>query len=287
MAGVGKFRLAALLTISMAGASVAGENPGSATIEPPDKAKVVRLAVVITPYSSGLLDYLLPDFEQQSGYSVKVYSGNNVYDRARAGEADIVISHYGKNGISSFVLDGYGSWPKMVFSNQSALIGHKSDPANVRGLKSVAEALNQIATSQAPFVHNNSRSVAYLTETMLESIGQPERGGWFRDEGRSNAATAMLAEELRGYFIWGAVPFLRFVQQHDSSELEILVAEDPGLQRIMAATLVSEQKIQGINSAGAKALLAYLLAPATQAKIAAFREPGIDLQLWWPAGRDN
>lgn len=288
MARVDKFGLAVLLVILMARASVAGENSAQATsdnmAEPRD---VVRLAVVNTPVSSGLLAYLLPDFERQSGYNVKVYNGNDVYDRARAGEADIVISHYGKKGISSFVLEGYGEWPKMVFSNQSALIGHRSDPAKVRGLRSTAAALQRIAASDATFIHNNSPAVTYLTNIALATIGQPDKAGWFRDEGWRNASAAVLAEENKGYFIWGAVPFLRYLRQHESSELEILVADDPALQRVMAAIVVSDQKLEGINSAGAEALLEYLLAPATQAKIAAFRMPGIDLQLWWPAGRDN
>lgn len=268
------FSLIALLAIVLAGEAVADE-------------REVRLAVVNTPYFSGLLADLLPAFEQQSGYRVKIYHGNDVYERARAGEADIVISHYGKDPIDAFVLEGYGTWPKMVFANQSALIGHRSDPAGVRGLRSTAEALQRIAAAQATFIHNDSPAVSYLTEVALESIGQPDRAGWFRDAGRRNAAAAMLAEETRGYFIWGAVPFLRYLRQHESSELEILVADDPALQRIMAATLVNDRKLDGINSAGAKALLEYLLDPATQAKIAAFRTPGFDQQLWWPAGRNN
>ena len=31
----------------------------------------------------------------------------------------------------------------------------------------------------------------------------------------------------------------------------------------------------------------YLLAPSTQARIRAFRLPGIDQQIWWPAGWNN
>ena len=288
MARVDKFSLAVLLAMLVARSSVAGEHSPQATTDHAMETRgEVRLAVVNTPVSSGLLAYLLPDFEQQSGYSVKVYGGNDVYDRARAGEADIVISHYGKEPISSFVQEGYGEWPKMVFSNQSALIGHRSDPAKVRGLTSTAEALQRIAASQSVFIHNNSPAVSYLTDVALATIGQPDKAGWFRDEGWRNASAAALAEEHRGYFIWGAVPFLRYLRQHESSELEILVADDPALQRVMAAIVVSDQKLDRVNSAGADALLEYLLAPATQAKIAAFRMPGIDMQLWWPAGRDN
>jgi len=279
--------LLALLAVFAAGDGFAGQGQRASTASPAAQGNVVRLAVVNTPYSSGLLADLLPDFEKQSGYRVTVYSDNDVYARARAGEADIVISHYGKEPIESFVLEGYGEWPELVFSNQSALIGHRSDPANVRGLRTTAEALRRIADARATFIHNDSPAVSYLTDVALATIGQPDRTGWFRDEGWRNAAAAASAEEHRGYFIWGAVPFLRYAGQHKSSELEILVADDPALQRIMAATIVSEKKLPGTNSAGAEALLEYLLAPATQARIAAFRMPGSDLQLWWPAGRNN
>jgi hypothetical protein len=33
--------------------------------------------------------------------------------------------------------------------------------------------------------------------------------------------------------------------------------------------------------------LQFLLTPATQVQIRAFQVPGVDQQLWWPAGRNN
>ena len=55
----------------------------------------------------------------------------------------------------------------------------------------------------------------------------------------------------------------------------------------MVATVVQPDKVPGVNADGARRLLDYLLSPQVQAKIAAFRAPGSDLQLWWPAGRNN
>jgi ABC-type tungstate transport system permease subunit len=55
----------------------------------------------------------------------------------------------------------------------------------------------------------------------------------------------------------------------------------------MATIVVSPAKFPGVNAEGARALESYLLLPATQASIAAFREPGLDRQTWWPAGLDN
>ena len=279
MKGHGLLWLASLLTIC----AFAG-NAGAA--ETGDK-NVVRLAVVNTPQFSGLLDSLLPDFERQTGITVDVYSSSDVYRKARSGQADLVISHYGKKGVERFVMDGFGAWPRIVFANQAVLIGHRSDPAKGRGLTSVAEALERIAAVKAPFVHNDIPGIDYLTEIALESAGQPDRSGWFIDDGQVKAAAILLAEENKGYVIWGAFPFLRFDSERASSELEILVAEDPSLQRIMAAIVVKPDKVPGVNADGARALVDYLLSPRVQAKIAAFRTPGSDLQLWWPAGRNN
>ena len=279
MKGHGLLWLASLLAIC----AFAG-NAGAA--ETGDK-NVVRLAVVNTPQFSGLLDDVLPDFERQTGITVVVYSGSDVYRKARSGQADLVISHYGKKGVERFVMDGFGAWPRIVFANQAVLIGHRSDPAKVLGLTSVAEALERIAAVKAPFVHNDIPGIDYLTEIALESAGQPDRSGWFIDDGHVKAAAILLAEEKKGYVIWGAFPFLRFDSERASSELEILVAEDPSLQRIMAAIVVKPDKVPGVNADGARALVDYLLSPRVQAKIAAFRSPGSDLQLWWPAGRNN
>ena len=259
----------------------------AAAAETSADSKVVRLAVVNTPQFSGLIESLLPEFEQQQGIEVEVYSGNDVYVKARAGKADIVISHYGKKDVEPFVLGGYGRWPKMVFANQAVLLGHTSDPAGVRGAKTVAEAMARIAAAKAPFIHNDLSGVGYLTEVAMETIGQPDRTGWFIDSGHVKEAAILMADEKKGYVIWGAFPALRFNEQRDESTLEILVSDDPALQRVMAAVIVNPEKVPGVNTKGAEALLAYLLSPRTQARIAAFRTPGSDRQLWWPAGRDN
>jgi tungstate transport system substrate-binding protein len=248
--------------------------------------KVVRLAVVNTPQFSGLIAALVAGFEATSGYHVEVYSGSDVYDRARAGEADIVISHYGKPPVERFVLDGYGAWPRTLFSNQAAIIGPKSDPAHIRGMTSAIEAFGQIAKAKVPFIANDLPGVTYLTNILWEASGEPDKGGWYLETGVSKGQAVAFAEEKQGYVIFGALPFLRYKSKHNS-EMEVLVSADPILQRVMASVLVNADKVPGVNTEGALALQRYLLEPKAQASIAAFRSPGSDLQLWWPAGRNN
>jgi len=89
-----------------------------------EQHKTVRLLTVKTPWDSGLLGVLLEDFTDRSGYDVRVQTGDEtLYDLARAGEADVVISHYGHKGVRSFMDEGFGDWPTTVFANQPALVG--------------------------------------------------------------------------------------------------------------------------------------------------------------------
>jgi len=271
-----KFTTWLLLIVSFSAYSTAQSN----TLE----SKTVQLAVVNTPHDSGLLNYLLKDFEIESGINVDIYSGSDVYQRARNGKADIVISHYGKAGLSEFVLDELGSWPKMVFSNQAALIGPTDDPANVSSTSSIAVALELIAASGNILIANNNEGLMAIIETA--QINPKDHSAWFKDTGLAKGQAIKAAERDKAYVLWGAIPFLKFKQKHNSS-LTLLLTEDPSLQRIMAITRVNPEHFSDINSEAAKRLEDYLLSHQTQAKIKTFRVEGYEGQLWWPAARHN
>jgi len=51
--------------------------------------------------------------------------------------------------------------------------------------------------------------------------------------------------------------------------------------------VVNPTKVRGVYVDGANAFQNYMIAPATQAQIRAFRYPDFDQQAWWPAGRHN
>ena len=254
--------------------------------ETSNSTKPLRLGVVNTPKMSGLIDALIADFKAKSGTEVALYSGADVYEHARNGEADLVISHYGKAGAEPFVLEGFGLWPKTVFSNQLVIVGPKSDPAGIKGMTSAPEAFAKIANAKAPFAVNALHGIAYISDILWQQAGSPPKGEWYLDPGVAKGQAMKFAEEKQAYTVWGALPFLRFKEKH-ASELEIMVSKDPSLQRIMVAIVVNPQKITGANRAAAEAFTKFLLTPGTQAKIAAFRSAGSDLQLWWPAGRHN
>ena len=252
---------------------------------PIPQSSTVRLALVNVP--DEILKPMLPDFQKQTGIKAEiVYTGSNPYSVAREGKADLVISHYGHEGVEPFITEGLGMWPHPVFANQMALLGPPSDPAHIRGLTNAAEAFRRIAESKSPFMANNGTGAKYLEEILWLSAGIQEKGSWYLNLKSEGRAAAQDAAQKGAYVLFGLPPFLR-IKRQGPIDLTPLVVGDPIFQRIMVSIIVNPKKIAGANVDGAKAFQEFLIAPVTQARIRAFRYPDFDQQGWWPAGRHN
>lgn len=275
----------------------------------------VRLAVVPSPDETGLIRSLLPDFERESGYRVDVYAGEDLFDVARAGRADLVIAHYGHNGTEAFMAQGLGLWPRAVFGNQIAIVGPTGDPAHIAGLQEAGEALRRIAASgsRSRFVSNNSAIMKYLETVLWEAAGRPPKDSWYVESRSSEAGGLALAARLKAYYIFALPPFVRWQQEcvagagqdnvgrqrpggleqpasaSDAAacDMEALMLAGPMPHRIMVAIVVNPQRLPAINLAGATALQQYLLRPSVQARIQTFRDPRSQHQMWWAAGLHN
>jgi ABC-type tungstate transport system permease subunit len=106
---------------------------------------------------------------------VEIYAGTqDVYQRARNGKADMVLSHYGFSEVESFVTEGFGLWPRLVFANQAALLGPPGDPAHIRGLADAVEGFRRIAQTKSPFLINNDPTVKYIAEVLWQGADRPQ-----------------------------------------------------------------------------------------------------------------
>jgi tungstate transport system substrate-binding protein len=249
------------------------------------QTRAVRLAMVNVP--DDVVRPLMPEFKNQFGQQAEiVYTGNDPFAVARDGKADLVIAHYGHEGVAPFVTGGFGLWPHAVFANQIALMGPPSDPAHVRGLADAAEAMRRIAATHSRFIVNNSAGNRYVEDILWTRAGNPVKGDWYLDRHSQGPQAARDASEEGAYTLWGVPPFLRLKRQSPLN-LDPLVTADSIFQRIMVAVVVNSQKVGGVNDAGAEAFQNFLLAPSTQARISAFRYHDLDQQVWWPAGRHN
>jgi tungstate transport system substrate-binding protein len=182
--------------------------------------------------------------------------------------------------------EGFGEFPRLVFSSPGTLLGPAADPAAIRGSTDVVDAFARIARAGATFVVNDQDGLRYVAEVARAAAGLA-RNERYVDRGTRGPDALRAAVQLGGYTMWGLMPFLRMKQQQPQLALEALFTRDQLLKSVMITTAVNGQKVPGVNSAGARALQQFLVEPATQAKVRTFRMEGFADQVWWPAAHDN
>ena len=115
--------------------------------------KSIVVASTTSTQDSGLFEYLLPLYKQKTGVTVKVVSQGTgqALDTGRRGDADVVFVH-AKSAEEKFLAEGQGVKRFPVMYNDFVLIGPKSDPAGIKGMKDVGQAFKTIKDKQAAFI---------------------------------------------------------------------------------------------------------------------------------------
>jgi tungstate transport system substrate-binding protein len=130
--------------------------------------KVLKMSTTTSTQSSGLLDILLPAFEHETGIKVKVIAkgtGAAIRD-GQDGNVDLIFVHaIGRE--KAFVESGFGTKRYPVMHNDFVLLGPASDPAAIKGEKSVAAAFAKIADKKAMFVSRGDDSGTHTKEQAL------------------------------------------------------------------------------------------------------------------------
>ena len=226
------------------------------------------LATTTSVRDAGLLDLLLPPFEQRTGLRVKVIAvgSGQAMELGRRGEADLLIVH-DSVGEVAFMAAGFGAERLPLMRNWFVLVGPRDDPAAVRG-RTAVEAMRAIARTGSLFVSRADRSGTNVKEDRLWDLAGvvPERA-WCRESGQGMSATLQIASELGAYTLTDIGTLL----SHKSPlALEILVEGDTVLANPYHILLPDPGRFPWLNVGGGRQLADYLLAPATQDAIDAF-----------------
>ncbi|HEX9581548.1 MAG TPA: substrate-binding domain-containing protein [Gemmatimonadales bacterium] len=240
------------------------------------------LATTTSVRDAGLLDILLPPFEQSRGWGVKVLAvgSGQAMEIGRRGEADLLILH-DPAGEMEFVQEGYGLERRLLMRNEFVVLGPGTDPAGIKGATRAADAFRALAARGSRFVSRGDRSGTHVKEAAVWSAaGVAPRGRWYLEAGQGMGQTLQIANELRAYTLSDLGTFLA----HKSPlELEIMVEGDTALANPYHVILVSADRFPWVERTGARALRDYLLDPETQRRIGEFRRAEFGRQLFVPA----
>jgi tungstate transport system substrate-binding protein len=275
-------RLLAILPIVLLLLAACAQKP---TAMPPTATvpavKDIILATTTSTQDSGLLDVLVPAFEKQSGYTVKVVAvgSGQALKMGEEGNADVLLVH-SPSSEKTFMDKGLGSERHLVMHNDFIIVGPTADPAGIKGNGSAVEAFNKIAAATAPFISRGDNSGTNTMELSLwKKAGITPEGSWYQESGQGMGATLKIASEKGAYTLTDRATYLA---NKPSLGLDILVEGDKTLLNVYHVILVNPSKWPKINVAGARAFADYLVSPEGQKLIGDFGKDKYSQPLFTP-----
>ncbi len=257
---------------------IAGILVSSASCSDESRSALV-LGVPTTVQDSGLLDVLLPAFQQAyPNYELRFVaagSGELLALGAR-GDLDVVITHAPRDELE-FMQAGHGIERRRLMENDFVIVGPASDPADIRGMSDAPAALARIAEEDAAFYSRGDESGTHRKELDLRrSVGIPAGGTGYSEVGEGMESLLRAASEKGAYALSDRATYLNL---RAALELEILVESDPRLRNVYSVTLVAEPR----NPGAARAFIGWITAEEGQRIIGAYGRERFDAPLYHPA----
>ena len=229
----------------------------------------IIFATTTSTQDTGLLDVLVPRFEEQSGVEVKVITvGTGAALRMSAsGDADVALVH-APEAEKVFVDSGDLVEGQRVMYNTFVVAGPLEDPAGVGGRKSLPDVMRAIAKT-GMFISRGDDSGTHKKELALWTAAGVDPKTVKREEtGQGMGATLNVADQKRAYVLTDKATYLALRKR---LTLAILFEGDADLRNIYTIYVVNPTKHPKVKGAAARDFAAYWVSSEVQAIIGEFR----------------
>ena len=241
----------------------------------------IVMASTTSTEQSGLFKHLLPAFKEASGIDVRVVAlgTGQALDMGRRGDADIVFVH-DQVAEEKFVADGWGLKRLPVMYNDFVLVGPAGDPAKVAG-KDIVAALQKVASSGAVFISRGDKSGTHAAELRYWKRANVDmaaaKPAGYRECGCGMGPALNMGSSTNAYVLTDRGTWLSFKNR---GELRILVEGDNALFNQYGVMVVNPAKHPHVKQALAQQFADWVVSPAGQGSIAAYKIGGE--QLFFP-----
>ena len=249
----------------------------------------IMLASTIGPIDAGIVGTLEDSFEKETGIRVRhVGAGTGeALKIAEKGSIDLVMVH-ARSLEEKFVAAGFGTERIPFMYNDFVIVGPSSDPAGVRGMKSAAAALKQIAEKSAPFVTRGDKSGTHISESELwTKAGVKPAGAWYKvyEKGsEGNVPTLRFTSSAGSYTLIDRATYLSIQKE---IKLEILVEGDEDLLNRISLIPVNQNKFPHVNLEDVTLFVRWLVSPTKGQKIVAeFGKERFGAALFFPDSKE-
>jgi tungstate transport system substrate-binding protein len=187
------------------------------------KERSMVLATTTSTQDSGLLDYLLPLFEKETGIKVKVLAKGTgeALEVAKRGDADGLLVHAKAQEIK-FVEEGFGKERLEVMYNDFIIVGPKEDDTKLKEKtpSDAVEAFKLISSSKATFISRGDKSGTNTKELAIwKAAGIEPTGTWYVSAGKGMGAVLQMADEKKAYTLTDRATYL---SMKDTLDLDIV-----------------------------------------------------------------
>jgi len=179
-----------------------------------------------------------------------------------------------------FVAEGWGVERQEVMYNDFIVVGPKADPAGIAGGKDAAAAFRRVAGASAPFVTRgddsgtNAAELRFWRDAGLDPKTASAGLGWYKDIGGGMGPALNAAAALGAYTLSDRGTWLNFGNRRD---LAVLVEGDTRLFNQYGVMLVNPARHPFVKAELGRRFIAWLVSPAGQDGIAAYRINGEEL----------
>lgn len=268
-------------------ASVPTEAVATAVPPTPEPAKPANptliLATTTSTQDSGLLDVLIPMFEEQTGYKVQTVAvgSGQAMEMGQQGNADVLLVH-SPAAEKQFMTDGWGKERSLIMHNDFIVVGPADDPAKIKGL-SATDAFKAIASIESTFVARADKSGTSTKELGIWKKAELDpattKPAWYIETGQGMGPSLTIASEKTGYTLTDRATFLA---NKANLQLEILVEGDNSLLNVYHVITVNPDKWPKVNYEGAMVFLKFMTESSTQEAIGKFGLDKYGQQLFIP-----
>lgn len=267
------FLLVPVMMIALAGCAGQEKEPSQAPQT--QENKDITLSTTTSTKDSGLLDQILPVFEQKTGYKVKVLSQGTgqAIKTGELGDCDVILVH-ARASEDKFVAEGYGVNRKDAMYNDFIIVGPENDPAKIKGL-AVVDALKQLAKMKKEFISRGDDSGTHKKELELwDKAGIKPEGNWYLAVGKGMGDTLVMTDEKQGYTLADRGTY---ASMKDKLKLVVLVERDPMLLNPYGVIAVNPDKHPQVNYKGAMAFIDFITSEECQEIINNYKVNGQQL----------
>jgi tungstate transport system substrate-binding protein len=258
------------------------EVKAAAVVVPPANPNII-LATTTSTQDSGLLDVLVPMFQEQTGYVVQTIAvgTGEALKMGEEGNADVLLVHAPASEVT--LMDaGFGKDRMLVMHNDYIIVGPAADPAAIEGL-GPKEAFVAIYNAAVPFVSRGDDSGTHKKEVSFwkkaELDPATEKPEWFIETGSGMGASLTIASEKGAYILTDRATYLA---TKDNLQLEVLLEGNNAFLNVYHVITVNPEKWPAVNYDGAIAFSKFITDPATQAVIAEFGVDKFGQPLFYP-----